>query len=70
MQVVPAVTVYPTRPTFAPWRWLLCWYYQHRIDAAEDDIHALKQQPALIAAQIKLHERCIAHWRAAKAQVE
>jgi hypothetical protein len=64
------VTSIPTRPTFAPWRALLRWYYQVRIDAAEDDIHDLRQQPLRIAAQVKLHERCIAHWRVLLANVQ
>ncbi len=57
------MTSIPTRPTWAPWRILLRWYYQIRIASAEDDIHALKHQPVHIAAQIRLHEACVEHWR-------
>lgn len=67
------MTSIPTRPTFAPWRILLRWYYQIRIAGAEDDIDDLLRwhQPSLaVISQIKLIENCIDQWRVLLANVQ
>lgn len=67
------MTSIPTRPTFAPWRYLLRWYYQIRINAAEADIDDLLRwhHPSLaLVSQVKLIEDCIAHWRTELAGVQ
>lgn len=63
-------TVIPTRPTFAPKRWLLRWYLDFRRRSVERDIEGLTQQRELDARQIELYESVAAHLRASVALLD